>query len=638
MKRVAVLLLVLVMVMSLTLAGCQKPATPTTPATEEPGTAEAPATQEATQEPVSNQLIIGTNTEPSGDFSTPYWQNNATDNDVNTLMAGYSTYDMTLAGEIVLNDTAVEKVEVKDIDGVGREYKYTLKDGLVFSDGSPITAMDYVAGVLFFSAPQLTELEAKPTAGMYYAGYSAFNAGETEKFTGVRLYDEKTFSVVLDKQYVPYFFETAYASVGPMKLAYWMGTDKITVKDDGDGAYFSEKWASADYKDAITKARTDVNRVVSGAYKPVSFDQASKTTVIEINDKFLGNYEGKKPAIQTLIFKYVDSKTAMDQFKTGEVDLLTGMASGAEINAGLDVVDQEAGKFDYITYPRSGFGKIQFVADLYPTKDVEVRQAIAHLLDRNDFAKTFTGGYGGVVNGPYGEGQWYYAKSKAELNNVLNSYPYSYADAVALLDKAGWNKDANGGAYVEGQGLRHKEVDGKLIPLELKWSSSGNEVAELLTIKLVENPDLAKAGMKITEDVMDFTTLLNYLYRDGSQDAKFAVPTYNMFNLGSGFPATYLPDTEYTIDEKMLAEGYNTNFIIDPELDKLAKQLGKVDPSDEATFLKNYVAYITHWNKVLPDLPLYSNLYHDFFNAKLSGFEHNAISGLPVALTYAEIK
>ena len=56
---------------------------------------------------------------------------------------------------------------------------------------------------------------------------------------------------------------------------------------------------------------------------------------------------------------------------------------------------------------------------------VEVRQAIAHLLDRNEFAKAFTGGFGSVVNGPYGESMWFYQETKAELNERVNQYPYS---------------------------------------------------------------------------------------------------------------------------------------------------------------------------------------------------------------------
>ena len=39
-------------------------------------------------------------------------------------------------------------------------------------------------------------------------------------------------------------------------------------------------------------------------------------------------------------------------------------------------------------------------------------------LDRNDFAKQFTGGYGSVVNGPYGTAQWFFQETKKELDKA----------------------------------------------------------------------------------------------------------------------------------------------------------------------------------------------------------------------------
>ena len=698
-KRITMLLLALVVVFSMVLAGCQQTPAPTTedPVKETPAdepaepTEETPADEpdepEETDEPVvtsgKGELIIGTGTEPSGDLSTPIWQNNATDNTINALMAGYSTYDMSPAGEVVLNETAVANLEVSDSDTGGRTYTYTINEGLTYSDGSPITAKDYVANVLLFSSRQVTDLGGKASAGQYYEGYRAFSRSESLTFSGVRLIDDMTFSITLDPQYVPWFFEEAYMSVGPTKLSAWLGTEDITVVDDGEGARFGfadeaadeefmnnpemmpvveaddeegedgedegekeepvptyyQAWRTDDYKDAIDKARMDINRPTSGAYKPKSYDQASKTIVIEINPEFKGNFEGKKPSIPTLIFKYAPEETATDQFKTGAIDLLQGQASGDEINNGLDLVEADPDRYDYVTYPRSGYGKLQFVCDLYPTKDVEVRQAIAHLLDRNEFARAFTGGFGGVVNGPYGEAQWYYMKTKAELDNVLDSYAYSREDAVALLESAGWNLDENGDEYA-GEGLRHKKhpETGELMPLLIKWfSTEQNPVSEQLVISLVENPDVAKAGMKVEQDSGDFSTLLNYLYRDGSKDEKFGVPTYNMFNLGTGLPATYLPTTQYTTDPDMLKAGYNTNFIIDEELFEASSTLGKVLPSDEEEFLSRYVKYITIWNKLLPDLPLYSNEYHDFFNAKLVNYETNNLIGLEVSLLYAEL-
>ncbi|WP_459129594.1 ABC transporter substrate-binding protein [Guggenheimella bovis] len=647
-KKLTVFLLVALMIATTVLAGCQ-PATNGGNATSgEPQVSGEPAQSgEPTTTPsnVKNEVIVGTNTEPSGDFATPWWQNNATDVSVNSQLYWYGTLDTNKAGEFVWNKTVLAKdPEVTANEDGSKTYTFTINDGLQYSDGTPITAKDYVAQMVLFSSKQMVDLKAKPTAGFYLVGYNEFNEGTAKEFAGVRLLDDKTFSFTLAKENVPNYWEITQVSAGPEPLKFWLG-EEYDIKDDGNGAYITPelKVNPDDDKDPIKvkvdTARFAVERPTCGPYKLKSYDPSTKTVVLERDENWKGNFEGQKPSIDTLIYKKVESATAMDELKTGSVDLLEGMSSGDEINAGLTVVEESNGGFSYVDYPRNGYGKLLFTCDLYPTKDAEVRQAIAHLLDRKDFANSFTGGFGGVVNGPYGDGVWEYQESKSVIDSQIDTYEYSLDKAKELLDKAGWNLDEKGQPY-PGTGLRYKKDEaGKLMPLKIKWcSSEKNPVSELLVVKLMKNKDVEAAGIVIEQDTMDFDTLLNYLYRDGSQDKKYSVPIYNMFNLGSGFTLVYNPELYYTTKPELLAQGYNENYIIDPELEKLADNLAKVDPTDKEGFLKNFQNYIIHWNKALPDLPLYSNIYHDFFNSKIKGYENSATIGIPMALLYSHVE
>ena len=49
------------------------------------------------------------------------------------------------------------------------------------------------------------------------------------------------------------------------------------------------------------------------------------------------------------------------------------------------------------------------------------------------------------------------------------------------------------------------------------------------------------------------------------------------------------------------------------------EQIGREKTVEE--YLDRFVAFQKRWNELLPDLPLYSNEYHDFFNNKLKGYE-----------------
>ena len=64
---------------------------------------------------------------------------------------------------------------------------------------------------------------------------------------------------------------------------------------------------------------------------------------------------------------------------------------------------------------RAGYGKITFACDFGPTQFPAVRQAIAYLLDRNEFASQYSGGYARVVNGYFGLSQWEYRENREAL-------------------------------------------------------------------------------------------------------------------------------------------------------------------------------------------------------------------------------
>lgn len=638
-KRMLALLLTVVMVFSL--AGCKskndtgistEPTTAPAETTDEPTATEAPT--EAPAEPTGS-IIIGSTTDLSGEF-IPFFQNGAADNDIYKMTNGYGTTDITSAGEYVIDDTVVKDHVITDNADGSKTYTFTINSGLVWNDGSPITAKDYVANLLLWSSKVILDMGGDNTiVGMYLKGFKDYSAGTTKEFSGVNLISDDSFAVTIDAANLPYFYELGLVNVVPTKLSFWTD-DAVTVADDGKGAYLSDNFTKENYEAKINAARTKVPAITCGPYSATSFNVSSKEAVIDVNPNYLGDYQGNKPKIKTIIYKKVTTETALDELSTGAVDLLNGMSTGDEINAGLDLVDK--GGFAYTAYDRNGYGKLQFVCDFGPTQFVEVRQAIAHLLDRNDFAKSYTGGFGSVVNGPYGPAMWMYQDTKDELDEKLDAYPYSLDDAVKLLEDGGWVYDKDGKAYTSG--IRYKKLDdGTLLPLIIEWASSEqNPVSELLVVKLQNNPDVAAAGMQINQTVMTFTELLSYLYRDGSTDKKYAVPTYGMYNLGTGFTPIYDQATSYTTDPDQLAAGANTNFIVDEELAKLAKDMVLVDPTDKTTFDSKFVSFIERWNAVLPDLPLYSNTYHDFYNAKLKNYNVNGIWDMSYALMYATVE
>ena len=420
----------------------------------------------------------------------------------------------------------------------------------------------------------------------------------------------------------------------------------MNVKDAADATTVA-------FCDAVQAERfNSVERVSAGPYNLVSFDKSALQATLEINENYAGNFEGQKPSIETLIILKAEEATWADALKTGEFNFYDTMTDGSEINAAMDMID-EGYAFDFDSFDRPGYGKIQFQCDFGPTQFAAVRQAVALLIDRNEFANTFCQGWGSVVHGPYGTALWQYKDSEEWLADNLNTYSYNPEGAIEVLVADGWTLNAEGGEYTEG--IRYKEVtaeeagdykhnvtlaDGRiLMPLIIEWSSSeGNAVSDQLVVMLANGDQVASAGMQINQSVMTFTELLNYMYRDDSQGEQYRVPTYGMYNLATNFSPAYDRSYSWTSDPDMVKAGYNTNFLFDDQLDQLSMDMVyTVEAGDSEAYLDLWQQYIARWNELLPEVPLYSNIYITLYPTFLEGYDQDSFWEFQQAILYASI-
>lgn len=554
----------------------------------------------------SGQIVVGSTTDPTGDM-VPYWSNGGTDYAAYNLTSGYGTVSLTKDSEYVYNDTAIKDVKATENEDGSKTWTYTLKDNLEWSNGEKITAKDYVFSILFWSSPEVaTDLGAvDATYGYYFDGFDAFYNGETEVFKGVRLLSDTEFSITVGAENLPYYFEMALVSVGPTYMKGWVPED-VDIVDSENGCSFTANFTAEHIGETVEKYRYNPT-AFSGPYVLESYDSSNLTYTLKANEKFLGDYTGQTAQIETIILKKVEQETMMDELKTGSVDLLPEITDGDQVVAGLEMVDN--GDFDAVTYARNGYGHITFVCDNGPTQFTEVRQAVAYLLDRNEFARTFTKGYGAVVNGAYGLAMYEYTYNKDALEQ-LNSYSYSLDKAVEVLEAGGWTLDANGNQY-NGTGVRYKNVDGKLMPLVLHWASSeNNSVSDLIATMLAQNPDVAKAGMQIEQTVMTFAEMYTEHYQNQKEDY------YNMYNLATNYTSVF--DVQATYEVGSTA---NQNHIADEKLASLAKEMLAVDSKDTETYMAKWLEFEQRYNELLPSLPLYSNTYADLFGTHLTGYE-----------------
>lgn len=615
------------------------------------------------------QVVIGTSTEASGDWAySAFVRNpNATDNEVVKLTDDMNTIDSDQHGDYGINKTVVKSYERIEEENGNVTFKFVINDGLKFNNGEAVTAQNFVAWTMFITSPAGKEMGVVSATYNMLPGGLAYRNGETNVLSAVRLYDEKTFSITIAKtgedgetSYLPYYYDITYAGMQAVNLTYWFG-EGWSVKDDGEGVYFvnaeGKEFTAETVGETVTAGRFATgNRVTAGPYNLVSFDESSREIVLEVNENYNGNFEGQKPGIKKLVIVKTSDDTVMDMITTGQIQIYSGIADGAQVNAVLDLI--EAGTIDSSPsqYDRAGYGYFGFACDLGPAQFTEFRQAIAYLLNRVEFAQTFCQGWGSVVHGPYCTA--FTMTSKTDIDKKLNHYDYNPEKAVELLKQAGFVYNADGSDYVDGSGeVRYAKVteeqakyyesftkvlaDGTIMmPATLNWASSeGNSVSALLTTMLASSDATKAAGVSIVKTEMTFPNLLGYMYRQDiyGVGSDFSVPTYNMFNLATGYNGgVYDESYNWTTDPEYIEQGYNVQHLYDKELDKLSMDMVYgVEPGDEATYLSLWEKYIIRWNELLPMVPLYSNVYVSVYPNTIDNYAEDSFWGFERAILYA---
>lgn len=566
----------------------------------------------------TGQMVIGSITQVINEFYDTGFSSSETNYNMYDLIhGGYDTVVFSKEGEFQYNDTVVASHEETENEDGTKTYTVTINDGLVWSDGTPITAKDYVFAVLLENSDEMAGVDGYPcNTGYSYVGYDEWLDGSADAFAGVHLVDDMTFSLTVKAEELPYHFDITYATIRPRPLH--VIAPECDVEDTENGATITGDFTTELLQETINNVETGYRynpKVTCGPYLFDNFDEASQQATLKANPEFVGDYRGVKPSIETLVIKTVSSDTMMNELESGSVDLLYGCSGGDTINAGLDLVEE--GKAADATYMRNGYGKIQFDCSVFPTDSQNVRQAIAYCLDRNEFARQYTGGYGSVVHSFYGLAQWEYQDSVEWINENLNTYEMNVDAAKELLEADGWNLNADGTPY-SGTGTRYKDVDGELKPLVITWcNSEGNPVSELLATMLPET--MAEAGMELQATTTDFATLQNGILHAGDT-------MYNMYNLATGFATANSPWYYFSSDEAWMGN-YNTNWIADEELNDAVMPLKSIPYEDSEAWLEAWQNFIKVWNEKLPDVPLYSDEYYDFHSTRVQGWENTATWG-----------
>ena len=554
------------------------------------------------------RLTVGNPTELTGRFFTGLWGGTTSDMDVQDLLQGYSLvrWDNSLVRFRFDHSVVQNAVAMDDADG-NRTYLIVLYDDLRYSDGTPITARDYAFSVLFRMAPVIAETGGTPADFSWLVGAEEYLSGDRKELTGLRILSDRIIQLTVKAEALPYFYELYRLMFPPTPAgAIAPGTQ---VLDEGQGAYLSAPLDADTIRENVFDETTGLPtgpKVTSGPYVLKSFD--GTTAVFEINPYYKGDEEGNLPRIGRLTYTAARHEDMISGLRSGSFGLLNKVAEKDAITAGLQNEQNHPEEFSFSNYPRTGLSMIWFCESSAVAQDFSVRKAIAYSLDRETFGKDYLDQYGIQVDGFYGLGQWMY-----QMAAGIIGYPVEEGE-----DTTAWEQISLDGLtrYAQDPEKAAALMAGREIPLT--FGIPDTDRAEE-TIRKDFLPGLEEAGFRVTLRRLSMEELREVY--DGKRTG------FDMIFLGEDFAIAFDPDLLKPAESASGTDENGTengSAAREPSLTEaretvyqLAREMVRTEPDDVLGFEQKWILLQEKITETLPLIPVYSNVYFDFYTRQL---------------------
>ena len=495
-------------------------------------------------------LIVGI-VAPNGVFN-PLFEESAYDADINDAMWAPLLevgYDGLMVSGIA---------EMPEVSEDGKKYTFTLKEGVKWQDGTPITSEDIE--FTFKVLMDKTYTGRFERENLDVVGWKDYRDGVTDYIAGFEIIDYRTFSITLNSANGKNIY---YFNVKPLAKHIY-GVDYV----------------QGNAKDLEKYHRTPFG---NGAYKFVSYEDGEEVVLVA-NE----NYYKGKPKIENLIFRVVNETNQLLLLQNGDIDVIRQGMSVTDEN--LQLLEQ-LGFANAIITENLGYGYIAINHKEEILQDVNVRKALAYGLDRQSVVEAAFGGQANVIDIPQSTVSWAYPDDEDFVK-----YPYDPEKAKQLLEEAGWK--------VGSDGIREK--DG--VKLSLKFlASSPNSVNDALVPIMIQN--YKDIGIEVKAEQMEFRTLI-----EKQTEAKEGKFSYHLAFLA--WALTPDPDSSSVFGTDGSS---NKTLYSNPVVDELLKNA--LNEMDQDKRRELYNELYKELSDDLPYIFLYQRKNMDVYLARVKGME-----------------
>ena len=371
----------------------------------------------------------------------------------------------------------------------GMDVTWKLRPGVTWHDGTPFTSADVRFTVEAINDP----------------GYNPESTDGFDRISSVDTPDPLTAVVHYKEIYAPYALQFVRGTL-PRHVLQGRDIDRASDYNRaplGTGPYRVAEWKSGEY------------------------------IRLERVDKYWR--EPQAPAIRQILFRFVaNTNTRINQLKTGEVHLVAMFPADKhrEVAAipGVTVHRTPGNAYEHVTLNQRRIAAF---------KDVRVRRALMHAIDRELIVKSILDGLAPITHGPIQPVSWAFTDDTVR-------YPFDAGRARTLLDEAGWREPAPGSV---------RQKDGAPLAFTL-ITQAGFAVRE--QVSQVVQRQFRDVGVDMKVQLVDGTSI-SALWFEGNFDAM--LHWWQM-------PA----DPELTLffaSDRMPPHGRNINYFEDEPLTRL---------------------------------------------------------------------
>lgn len=328
-----------------------------------------------------------------------------------------------------------------DISDDGLTYRFSLRSGVTFHDGTPFNADAVVFSIL---------RQIDPNHPFHNTGEFAYAEFTFGKVQAVRAVDPQTVEILLKEPYAPFLANVAIHAASIVSPA---AVEKY-------GRDFSK------------------NPVGTGPFKFVEWKPGVEV-ILERNP----NWWGGQPQVEQLIFRpIVEDRTRLTEFEAGSIDFI--------VNIPPDDLPRLKQSPDVTVLEQPGMHVWYLVLNCRkePFNIKEVRQAVNYAINKEAIVNELLKGTGVLAKGPLPPVVWGYTED-------VPQYPYDPQKAKELLAQAGYPNGFKVTFWVpeSGSGMQQPKAMGAAIQADLR--AVGIE-AEIQTFewgtyldKVLGNPD-----------------------------------------------------------------------------------------------------------------------------------------------------